>query len=81
MMTHLKEEWHDGQYQYLHGERVTPVEKIPPEYQKRAVLPGGRHQIIDKRIAYTFHPEYRDLNFPNGALLECIDALMDEIAP
>ena len=81
IMTHVKEDWRDGQYQYLRGERVTPVEEIPEEFQRVAHLPGGRRQMIDTRIAYTYHPEYRDSNFPNGALLECVDALMEEIAP
>ena len=65
-------------YTHPFGERVTPVEDIPPQYHIQLRLPGNEVQICDLRIAYTFHPEYRDTNHPHGAYLECVDVALDE---
>lgn len=37
-------------------ERVTPVSEIPAEFQLKAILPGGRFQIIDTRLCYNWQP-------------------------
>jgi len=34
------------------AERVTPLGEIPPEFQILAPLPGGKNQILDRRLCY-----------------------------
>ncbi|HAV15004.1 MAG TPA: hypothetical protein DCX25_01620 [Candidatus Pacebacteria bacterium] len=58
-------------YTYPFGERVTPEKDIPQKYRVRRPLPGGKTQVCDSRIAYTFHPKV-------GAYLECADVAFDE---
>lgn len=65
---------------HLQGERITPIDEIPPEFRMFAPLPGGdKLQVIDTRRCYTFHPEYHDDSFPKGAYLECINLAVDEL--
>lgn len=45
-------------------ERITPVDAIPEEFRMKALLPGGKTQIVDKRLAYNW-------NATMGALVEC----------
>lgn len=61
------------------GERITPIEEIPVDERLLALLPCGRKQLIDRRRCYTYHPEYSDNFFPNGAYLECINLAVDEL--
>jgi len=61
------------------GERITPIEEIPMDQGLLALLPCGRKQLIDRRRCYTYHPEYSDNHFPNGAYLECINLAVDEL--
>lgn len=46
--------WLEGEYQYPYGERVTPVEEIPDEFRREAVLPGGQHQTVDRKFHILF---------------------------
>lgn len=78
-MTEITLAPNDIQNLHSQGERVTPLIEIPPPYRKEVIVSNDRRQIIDTRRCYTFHPEYRDENFPNGAYLECIDLAVDEM--
>ncbi len=37
-------------------ERVTPVEEIPPQFQKEVRLSASNVQIIDTRLCYNWEP-------------------------
>ena len=67
-----------GRYRYSRGERVTLIEEIPEKFQKIVPLPGGGKQVVDTRICYTFHPEHKTKECPNGSFLECVNLAMDE---
>ncbi len=45
-------------------ERTTPISEIPPKYRKKVPLPGGGHQIVDRRLTYNY-------NAGRGEMVEC----------
>ena len=47
-------------------ERTTPLEEIPDEFQMEVPLPGGKKQIVDKRLCYNWQP-----GPDGGRLVEC----------
>lgn len=59
-------------------ERIIPEELIPEEFRKEVMLPGGRKQIIDKRVpGWTYHPDKGE----GGAMVVCPEVWADEDDP
>lgn len=59
-------------------ERIIPTELIPEEFRREVVLPGGRTQVIDRRVpGWTYHSDKGE----GGAMVVCPEVWADDDDP